>query len=44
MALLETEFAGAIEEFAAQWQKSFGENDNYDHGDWEDVRVFERVC
>jgi len=45
MALLETDFAGAIEEFAAQWQKSFGENDHgHDHGDWEDVRVLERVC
>ena len=44
MALLETEFTGAIEDFATQWQKSFGEGDEHDHGDWEDVRVLERVC
>jgi hypothetical protein len=41
MALLETEFAGAIEQFASRSQKSFGE---HEHGDWEDVRVLERVC
>jgi hypothetical protein len=40
MALLETEFVGAIEEFAAQWQKSC---DEHERSDWEDVRVLERV-
>lgn len=44
MALLETEFAGAIEEFAVQWQKSYGECDGHEHGCWEDVEVIERVC
>lgn len=45
MALLETEFVGAIEEFAAQWQKSLGDDDDgNEHGDWEDARVLERVC
>jgi hypothetical protein len=45
MALPETDFADAIEHFAAQWQNSLGENDDGpDHGDWEDVRVLERVC
>ena len=44
MALRETQFAGAIEEFAAQWQKSLGDSDGQEHGDWEDVRVLERVC
>ena len=45
MALLETEFTSAIEEFAAQWQKSLGENDDgHDYSDWEDVRLLERVC
>lgn len=45
MALLETEFVGAIEEFAAQWQRSLGDDDDgNEHGDWEDVRVLERVC
>jgi hypothetical protein len=44
MALVETQFVGAIEEFAAQWQKSTVESEEHDHGDWEDVRVFERVC
>lgn len=44
MALLETDFAGAIEEFAVQWQKSLGDGDAHMHGDWEDVRVLKRVC
>jgi hypothetical protein len=44
MALLETQFVGAIEEFAAQWQKSLGGGDEHEHGDWEDVKVLERVC
>lgn len=44
MSLLETEFAGAIEEFATQWQKYLDESDERDHGVWEDVRVLERVC
>ena len=41
MALLETDFAGATEAFAAQWQKYCDENERRD---WEDVRVLERVC
>jgi hypothetical protein len=40
MSFPETDFAGSIEEFAAQWQKSLGENDGHDHGD---VKVLERV-
>ena len=40
MALLETEFEGAIEALAAQWQKSC---DEHERSDWEDVRVLERV-
>jgi len=44
MALLEVEFVGAIGEFAAQWQKAFGETPGDEHGHWEDVRVMERVC
>lgn len=46
MALPETEFAGAIEELSAQWQRSFTEKygDVHTHCDWEDVRVLERVC
>ena len=44
MALLETDFTGAIEELSAQCQKSFTDGDVHTHGDWEDVRVLERVC
>lgn len=44
MALLETQFVGAIEDLATQWQKSFGEGDDHYHGGWDDVKVLERVC
>lgn len=44
MALPETEFVDAIEELSAQWQRSFTEGgDVHTHGDWENVRVLERV-
>jgi hypothetical protein len=44
MALLEKEFTTAIEAFASNWQMSFNGVGRYDKGDWEDVRVLERVC
>lgn len=43
MALLETEFGDAIEGFASHWQKAFDENAEHGNGDWDDVRVLERV-
>lgn len=44
MALPETEFVGAIEKLSAQWQRSFTEGgDVHTLGDWENVRVLERV-
>ena len=44
MALRETEFVSAIEGLSAQWQKAFTGGDGvHTHGDWEDVRVLERV-
>lgn len=44
MALHETAFANAIEDFAAKWQDSFNEGDRRENADWDDVRVLERVC
>jgi hypothetical protein len=44
MALHEKEFAVAIEAFALNWQNTFNNSDKDDNGDWDDVRVLERVC
>lgn len=44
MALLETGFTKAIEEFASTWQNSSNDTDKLGDGEWDDVRVLERVC
>jgi hypothetical protein len=44
MALLEREFTTATEAFASIWQNTFNNVDKNDNGDWDDVRVLERVC
>lgn len=45
MALLETDFMLAIEDFASKWQSSSNDDiDELGNGEWDDVRVLERVC
>jgi hypothetical protein len=44
MALLEKEFTTAIEAFASDWQNTLNNVDKHDNGNWDDVKVLERVC
>lgn len=44
MALLQTEFIKAIEDFASKWQESLDVRARHEDGDWEHVRVVEMVC
>jgi hypothetical protein len=44
MALLEKDFTVAIEAFGSKWQNTFNNVDKDNNGDWDDVRVLERVC
>lgn len=44
MALLETDFEKAIKDFASNWQSSLEHVGKSGNGEWDDVRVLERVC